>query len=44
MRNKTMNHSYTAKPTVLMNSALLSGALALSLAAVWATLSVMLAA
>jgi hypothetical protein len=39
-----MNHSYTAKPTIFMNSALLTGAFAMSLAALWSTVSILLAA
>ncbi len=38
-----MNHSYTAKPTFFQNSALLTGALAMGLTTVWATLSMLVA-
>jgi hypothetical protein len=44
MRNKTMTRSYTAKPTLIVNALLLSGAALLSLATHWGTISMMLAA
>jgi hypothetical protein len=39
-----MTNNYAAKPSFFMNSALLSGALAASLAALWSIVSIMLAA